>query len=152
MTFTNETRKKDETCSEYFDKLVAALKLGLNVSVLSEDHQNICLEKFLSSIHPTLRGMLEIREPEVTFHDVLYIAQRIELAQNIPRIKPAVVNNVNKKASNTGGNNANQNLICAGCRGQGHSVEQCWGNRNGKNFKPELFHAGHNGYQNKALN
>ena len=63
---------------------------------LSEDHQNICLEKFLSSVHPTLRGFLEVREPEVTFHDVAYVAQRIELAQNISRVKPAIVNNISK--------------------------------------------------------
>ena len=152
-TFQKDIRNKNESCVEFFGKLCSHLKHGLGTNELNEVEQNQVTEKFLEAVHPDLRGFLVIREPEVSFHDVAQVAQKIELARNIPRCKPAMINNVMptksgdfpKSENNYKG--ATKNFPkkkfgpCTLCNKEGHSLPFCYGNAAGERFNLEKFHA-----------
>ena len=154
QTFQRDVRHKNESAIEFFGKLCGHLKLGLGTNELTEAEQTQVTEKFLESVHPDLRGFLVIREPEVSFHDIAQVAQKIELARNIPRVKPASINNVmpakpcefKKAAPRPKPQNAQKNgpnkFFCTLCNKNGHSIEYCYGNAAGKRFDLAKFRAG----------
>jgi len=147
--FQTDTRNKNESAVEYFGKLCAHLKLGLGKNDLSEAEENQITEKFLESVHPDLRGFLVIREPEVSFCDVATVAQKIESARNIPRVKPATVNNIMpgkpKSAPKTSnGPKRESRFFCHVCNRGGHSTDFCYGNPTGKYFNLEKFRQSNN--------
>ena len=152
--FQRNSRNKNESCYEFFAKLVSQLKMGLGITQLSSEHQTMVLEKFLSGLHPQLQGFLEIRDPEPTFFNVAEIAAKIELAQNIPRVRPIEVNNTQVQKSSQNNfvqNNQNRNSgtprvkkefpVCEFCKAGGHLAESCFGNKNSDRYRPEIFNA-----------
>ena len=153
--FQRNSRNKNKSCYEFFARLVSQLKMGLGITQLSSEHQTMVLEKFLSALHPQLQGFLEIRDPEPSFFNVAEIAAKIELAQNIPRIRPIEVNNTqgNNRGQNSNFNSkVNENPVkssgpkriipvCEFCELKGHATETCFGNPKGNRFRPAIFQA-----------
>ena len=156
--FQRDIRNKDESCIEFFGKLVSHLKLGLSVVDLTEEHKIMLVEKYLASLHPELRGFLELREPEVTYEDVATVAQKIELARGISRTRPAQINNACggqdiKQESFNNSRNQGAPFFCELCQRQGHTIQFCYGNANGKKFDLRKFQQlqGNNNRNNRNI-
>ena len=137
QTYNRDIRKKDESCFVLLGKLTSHLRLGLGVPELSDEHKSMIVEKFLDIVNPQLRGYLEARDEPVTYENVAEIANRIELAQNIPRTQPASINNFGAiKAKPDTGNSGFRNssrpqqklLECHLCKTVGHTMDWCFGN------------------------
>ena len=154
--FQSTTRDKSETCFELHGKLTQFLKLALGLDSLSEEHKGILTEKFLSCINPTLRGILEARDNEVTYDDVAIIANRVELAQNIDRVPRALINHtavhykpvqsqpvepqpVHKQNFRPQVQHYGAAKMCTLCDRSGHIQIHCYGNPLSENFNLEKF-------------
>jgi hypothetical protein len=144
-SFNTTRRQKSETCYEFFSKLVSELKMGLQVTMLSHEHKAMLLEKFLSELHPELRGLLEIREPEVTFENVALVAHKIETIKGIPRVACVSINNFEKKSAKLNFSRADrENWFCDFCQNKGHTRNYCFKNPESKSFNLERFEAAEN--------
>ena len=120
--------------------------MGLGVTDLAYDQKTMVVEKYLATLHPELQGFLEIREVEPDFDNIAQIATKIELARNIPRIRPAAVNNFqatrvshdDKMIQNAG---KKPILMCDFCKGKGHTTDWCYGNPTSKKYNSDCFKA-----------
>ena len=162
--FCKATRRKDESCDMLMGKLSSHLRLGTGVGILTQEHQAMVVERFLDCLHPELRGFLEARDEPVNYENAAEIANRVELARNIPRVKPAAIvsntevikaevkpsyNKVQRKCYGCGdvghlkadfpNPNAKSKIKCPLCRRAGHTIDYCYGNPHGKNPNPAKF-------------
>ena len=137
--FDSIKRRNTESCFTFFARLQSVLKNALGVSDLNSEHKRLIVRKFLKSLHPTLRGHLESRDEPITFDNAAIIANRVELALDIP--KGSTVREVhNIGSSKPKFSQARKTYFCYICnREGGHNTEYCFGNPNGRNFDLEKF-------------
>ena len=145
--YENLRREKHETPFQLLSKLSTNLKLGLGISRLTSGHEAMLTQKFLTLVHPALRGHLLARETPITFENLAEQAQQIELAHRIPRIQPAQVQNTEKSAPKQVRFDRNRtDKTCTFCKRPYHTADQCWFNPHSKDFRP------HYSRQNEAQN
>ena len=124
--FNRDVRKSNESCYLLLGKLASHLRLGLEVSVLSAEHEKMVVERFLECLHPELRGILEARDDPPRFDNIAEIANRVELARGIPRIKPASINNTLRNPTKTDQREKDSKAgACFTCHQKGHFTHEC---------------------------
>ena len=124
--FNRDVRKSNESCYLLLGKLASHLRLGLEVSVLSAEHEKMVVERFLECLHPELRGILEARDDPPRFDNIAEIANRVELARGIPRIKPASINNTLRIPTKTEQREKDSKAgACFTCHQKGHLTHEC---------------------------
>ena len=138
--YENLRREKHETPFQLLSKLSANLKLGLGISRLTTGHEAMLTQKFLTLVHPALRGHLLARETPITYDNLAEQAQQIELAHRIPRIKPVMMNeiqNTQKEPPKQVRFDKNRTeKVCTFCQRPYHEADRCWFNPHSKDFRP----------------
>ena len=115
------------------------------------------MRKFYKSVHPTLRGHLELREPEPSFTELPFLANKIELALSIEKGATVELNHISSAESPKSMKPKNlsesrepkgrvtwNDRFCELCKGKNHTIEFCFGNPMGRNFDMLKFSKMHN--------
>ena len=150
--FDSCRRKPTESTFTFFARLQSILKSALKITEFSDEHKRLIRRKFLKSVHPTLRGHLELREIEPTFEELPFLANKIELSLDLPKGSTVEIHNLTEppkaKTSNTPKNGRSVSFQkkdpCQICKKISHTTDFCFGNPMSKSYDLERFHAIHN--------
>ena len=159
--FDTVKRKPSETCFTFYSRLQSILKSALKITQFLPEHERLIMRKFYKSVHPTLRGHLELREPEPTFSELPFLANKIELALSIEKGATVELNHIASaetqkplKQSERSKNDSHPrdskgrgvwtDRFCELCKGKNHTIDFCFGNPMGRNFDMHKFSKMHN--------
>ena len=145
-SFDSCRRSSSESCFTFFARLQNILKSALKLQEFNEEHRRLIIRKFLKSVHPTLRGHLELRETEPTFEEYPAIANRIELALALPKGSVVELNHVQNDVSRPSQRSEKKERPiskCTLCNKNGHELSNCFGNPLSKRFDLARFSQTH---------
>ena len=147
-SFDSCRRKPSESTFTFFARLQSILKSALKITEFTEEHKRLIKRKFLKSVHPTLRGHLELREIEPTFEELPFLANKIELSLELPKGSVVEIHNLTEppkaKAKSSQNERSFQKRECHICKKTSHSTDYCFGNPLSKSYDMEKFKAIHN--------
>ena len=143
-SFDSCRRKSSESTFTFFARLQSILKSGLKVSEFSDEHKRLIKRKFLKSVHPTLRGHLELREIEPSFEELPFLANKIELSLDLPKGSTVEIHNLTEppKAKTPNGPQRKRDP-CQICKKTSHTTDYCFGNPMSRYYDMDKFKAIH---------
>ena len=148
-SFDSCRRKPTESTFTFFARLQSILKSALKISEFSDEHKRLIKRKFLKSIHPTLRGHLELREIEPTFEELPFLANKIELSLDLPKGSTVEIHHMSESPKANASRNFKKESFkkgfdpCHICKASNHTTDYCFGNPMSERYNLEKFKAIH---------